>query len=106
MTTLEILKAARDLISDPEHWTKRANARDSYGEIIGCSQPEAVRWCAYGALNKVSRGDSATIRKAYDYLMGVNNFQGTTLEGINDVWGHMRIISAFDAAIARLESVT
>jgi len=27
--TIEVLRAARDLISDPERWTRQTNARDA-----------------------------------------------------------------------------
>jgi hypothetical protein len=102
VATLEILKAARELISGSNQWTQRANAREMHGEIIATTQPEAVRWCAYGALNKVSRGDSAVIRRAYNELMGDAEM---SLEGLNDIAGHVAVLARFDAAITRLEGL-
>lgn len=54
MTTLEILKAARELLSVPERWTKRAFGRDSNGESLGhlsrflLNVHKAVCFCSQG----------------------------------------------------------
>ena len=52
MTTIELLKAARALIAEPEHWTTVLPARNGHGygtEVLGS---DTVAWCAVGALAK------------------------------------------------------
>ncbi len=49
-----VLRAAADLIEPPGRWTQRFSARDVKGSPAGPTSPEAVCWCAYGALMKVS----------------------------------------------------
>jgi hypothetical protein len=46
----EILIAARTIIADPERWTQGHLARDSEGEIRRPDEPEACKFCAYGAV--------------------------------------------------------
>lgn len=54
MKTSDILKAAKQLISTPERWTKGFYARDKEGNTVRVSYPEAVCWCAEGALFAVT----------------------------------------------------
>lgn len=49
-TTLEILVAARALISDPESWTQYYFARDGYGREVLSRSNAAVCYCAQGAV--------------------------------------------------------
>jgi hypothetical protein len=56
MTTLEIIKAARELISDPKRWTQGASARDDTGSEHYGSDKVAVCWCATGAVSEVTKG--------------------------------------------------
>lgn len=49
-STVEILKAARERISDPERWTTGAYARAIDGTGARPATDEACKWCAYGAL--------------------------------------------------------
>ncbi len=41
-----------ELLSDRARWTTRFTARDSSGRQVNSTSPEAVRWCAYGAMEK------------------------------------------------------
>ena len=50
MTTLQILKAARELISEPERWTKDAEARSPIGRSVRHESPNACRWCVLAAI--------------------------------------------------------
>jgi hypothetical protein len=50
MTLKEYLTAARNRIADPDHWTRDAEARDASGQRVGATVPDAVKWCASGAL--------------------------------------------------------
>jgi hypothetical protein len=53
MSTKEILIAARAILADPAHWTKNTFARDRNNEPIDPTSPDAVCFCAVGAIKKV-----------------------------------------------------
>lgn len=48
MTTTPIL----DLLSDPNHWTKNAFARNSFDGQIELLSKSACKWCLAGAIGK------------------------------------------------------
>lgn len=50
MKATDFLKTARDLIADPERWTKGAYARHRDGELCAIEDKGACQWCAIGAL--------------------------------------------------------
>lgn len=55
----QILKAARDLLTDPQHWTKGTLARNVFNEPVSVQSPRARCWCLHGAILKVSAATSA-----------------------------------------------
>lgn len=66
-TPSEALLMAAELV---EHgWTREQYARDSHGRPLMPDSPKAVRFCMYGAVMRVSRGD--TYRKACRLLQSV-----------------------------------
>lgn len=104
----EILRAARQLIGQPEHWTKRAAARDAHGGVCLASSVDAVCFCAYGAvthaevraeittdadefLNKATRQVTG---KRFDFVAHYNDHYRT---------GHIDILALFDKAIELAE---
>ena len=44
-------KTLRELFADPARWIKQASARDVSGSITDSDGPEAVSWCAWGAID-------------------------------------------------------
>lgn len=68
----EILNAAADLIEPDGAWTQRAGARTSDNGFCDTTDPEAVAFCATGAIYRVSRTalgfDYPTYCKAVDAL--------------------------------------
>jgi len=48
------LQAAINLISNPSRWTKDAVAQDCDGETVDSVSRKAVRWSAWGAMEKKS----------------------------------------------------
>lgn len=56
MTVVDLLKAARELISVPERWTRKAMARDRYNAPVLATSSKAVCWCLDGALLMVGAG--------------------------------------------------
>lgn len=100
MTTVEILRAARELISDPARWTKGACARDRKGEPLYAGyDPQAVRWCAFGAVEKIGR----TNRERFAAVDVLNKASYSWLPAVNDNEGREAVISVYDRAIALAE---
>ena len=54
LTPLQALRAARRRITDPRHWCQGSSARDVTGANVSVHHPDASRWCAAGALWKVT----------------------------------------------------
>ena len=57
MTTLEQLKAVKELIGTPERWTKGAAARNSRGDSTVPLAADACCWCVVGAVSIVDGCD-------------------------------------------------
>lgn len=109
-TTRETLQAARDLITDPAHWTQHILARRADGSACLPDDPAATRWCAAGALAKIADADGIIegisqklILSRYD-----NRYQHawaalTAIVGdlghYNDHHTHTDIINLFDRTI-------
>lgn len=50
--SIAVTKAARELIKDPAHWTKRALARDAEGHCTPYTGDDAVAFCILGSINR------------------------------------------------------
>lgn len=98
MSKLEIIKAAKELISDPERWIQGANARNEQGLMVLAYAFDAVCWCADGALIKAC-GSVNTI----PFWRLISDKPAFDVIEFNDNHTHAEVIALFDAAIARLE---
>jgi len=103
MTSVEILKQARELISDPSHWTQEAFARNKNGKACACLEEEGVKWCARGAIYKI--GENIITVTALP-LMFLDRATGDeqTATYFNDTKTHKDVLELFDAAIALAEA--
>lgn len=104
MTTLEILKAARELLAGPGRWTRGKYARKTDGgpAIMDGGYgfaSDACQWCAAGAIQKVTgltiEPDAVLDALAVENLVCFND---DVAESVDDV------LRLFDQAIARLEA--
>lgn len=106
----ELLKRARRRITDPQRWTQGAEAREAGGCPTAVWHPEAVRWCAIGALAaecctaRLTAGgrwhvqlDSDRFHLARQRLEAAN--QGAEVPTLNDHQGHGAVLALYDAAI-------
>ena len=102
----EVLMEARYLISSPERWTQGANARNARGRRTHWGSPEAVCWCANGAIAKVA-ATAAEPRIGFDFLVerarvrldrAVDHPYGAFT--FNDSHTHEEVLGMFDRAIA------
>lgn len=88
-TTVEILKAARELIRDERHWIK--------GAFVLFVDDERF-YCASGAIN-------AVVNDSYYHGMKARNFLREVVGGTVCVWNdkdkrtHAEVLEAFDQAI-------
>lgn len=103
MTTIEILKKARELLSDPARWCQNVSARSLEGKAVGYAAPTAFSFCMFGAIwNSAPRLSlipdekvAAVFGLAADDLVEWNDAPERT---------HAEVLQRFDEAIARLEA--
>ena len=100
MTSAEILKAARKVVSKPAQWTKKELARDVDGLQVEPRSPRATCWCPRGAVYKVLDGDTARFVWIVS-LLGRQTWQGSILRANdNRRTKHADVLRWFDRAIA------
>lgn len=107
MTTLEILKVARELISDRSHWTQGEYARDAKELPVNPNDESATCFCAVGAIAAVQnkRVWLDGKRSAVDALgIGAKAIdQHITIVEVNDRMGHDATLKMFDIAIQKVQ---
>jgi len=98
---LQAMKRARALITDPEHWTQDAFARDKAGTRLTAHDPSAVSWCMAGAVIKCG---GARMYAPFEALRAMATEKGyERLPVFNDYSDHATVLAAFDEVIARAE---
>lgn len=100
----DILRAARDKIAEPNHWTKGEYARDKNGNSVDAQAPDAVCWCARGAFYAVRpHGDNmhalVHLREAIHERAGHGG-----IVRLNDGSDHADVLAVFDRAIQLAEA--
>jgi hypothetical protein len=105
-TPLEVLKGARELLSDEDRWTQGVYARDDQCDEVGALDQDATCWCLVGALVRASGRES----EDYDHEPAVKLIArslGGRGEGavahFNDAARHPEVIAALDRAIEQAE---
>jgi hypothetical protein len=93
----DVLVVARNLISDPAHWTQRRYFRADDG---------VPQRCAVGALrcaHRLVRARPAVYNQAYVLLLREARQQGAydDIERFNDAASHAAVLRVMDAAILR-----
>lgn len=117
-TTLEILKEAYELIKDPARWAQTFDAKNAEGRAVDALDPEAIAWCAVGAMDKAMGvcetlpdvdGWSALNKAARELFGDRLLVQGcaeplvTSPATVNDYLGHDAVLQMYGTAIMRLE---
>lgn len=104
MNQIEILKAARALILDPQAWTQNVSARNQHGVPVDVSSPQATCFCALGAIfsltNDFGHEDAVEALSHEVWKQGCGIF----VAEFNDTHTHTEVIALFDKAIASLEA--
>jgi hypothetical protein len=105
MTPADTLRAAKALIEKPENWHVGYYAKTPGGDDTWGDLPQACKWCALGALQKVSgdpyfpigRRDHVTLEAAARKL----GYDCASL--LNDTTDHATVMRMFDLAIEMAE---
>ena len=101
---LKTLTEARALITPRRRWTKHVYARTFFGKSRLAIDPDASRFCASGAIMRVSGGFTPEFYRAESAL----NAQGTSYSGVprfNDRHRHKEVLAIFDRAIDHFTKV-
>jgi hypothetical protein len=110
-SVVDVLRAARERISDPERWTKGESAKNAQGEWTTASASDACRWCAVGAVwceagatlmpgSPEIKALNAAVRDL-DGRRGVGEVSGWPVARFNDSkrTDHGEVLDLFDRAI-------
>lgn len=103
------LKAARDILEQPNAWTRDAFARKGNNDETEVDNPKACKFCTIGAIAKASGCDvwSAEHTEAAKYMSKAMSYEGVDayVPDVNDFpttkQGH--VLMAFDFAILMAE---
>jgi hypothetical protein len=105
MTTAEILRTARDLISDPEKWIKGADAlpsRDADPETdeVDPLDDRALCFCVGGAISRAAGGDSdEAYEAARAFAQAADNSSYPFTFNDRESTTHADVLAALDKAI-------
>lgn len=106
LTTLEVLRGARELLSEPERWTKDAGARDAKGAPCGWDAEDASCWCLDGALCRLAyRNNAAAYQEAGAALRKFVLDDYDSYVDFNDSRTHSEVLALLDRAIAAEEAL-
>lgn len=90
----QLLQQGRDLITNPEHWTQGAYARDKFGSSRTGKATDAVCFCSLGAIYRVVPPDENTNDAGYYLRLVMDNIMT-----FNDNHSHEEVLMAWDLAI-------
>jgi len=95
-----ILKKARELISDPDRWTKGEMARTMFGASVSANDSKATCWCVMGAIHHETKDDPFLAGSVYQMVRA--QLQGRSVSEFNDDPNttHEAVMTLLDKAIA------
>lgn len=105
----QILRKARELISDPERWTKGAFARNAQGASVSYRHDAATCFCSVGAVERAAFkdgvDDNQPISVALRALYRGKLYAIPSIAAFNDRddTTHGDVLAMFDRAIALAE---
>lgn len=105
MSTVDDLRAARDLISNPARWTHGVIARDADDRPVYYPlDPAACSWCAVGAVRcAVGVSDERLDHAIMALTAHLDENDTLSIASFNDTHGHAAVLDLFDRTIADLE---
>ena len=103
--TIEVLRAARGLISTREGWCQNTNARDDAGGAVKWESPSATSFCINGAILRAASlgvGTDWVGARAVDALAAVQVEINDPVVSFNDNASHAEVLALIDHTIERL----
>ena len=98
MNTKETLTKVRQLLSNPSHWTKGADARNSRGESVPYMAETACKFCLLGAIYRVAEMHNVAPKPVCDALSA--HLGEYSIADFNDTRSHGAILQLLDDAIS------
>lgn len=98
-TVADLLRAARERISNPDHWTKNTNARDANGTTCSVFSHAACSFCAMGTVFKETRNNRNLEGDCFTALSVVGNSLGIATFNDAKTTKHKDVLAMFDKAI-------
>jgi len=97
---MQTLVKVRELLSNPEHWTKHALAKDKNMGKVYPKDPNAVCWCLVGAIEHFSE-DEDEINQVIYFLSDKIPPQYSTIADFNDSEEikHSNVLHILDKAL-------
>lgn len=100
LTTVEVLERSLALIENPKHHTTGASAKNFINWKVSVDSPFAVKWCAIGALTKISWSTGNASYYARDYLDSTAyGIYKKSIIRVNDDLGHGAVLTVYARAI-------
>lgn len=112
-SVVDVLRAARERISDPERWCLGRHAEDASGRDVEDPRSEqACKWCAFGALLAEGMEPYGDDDCPGDFDPVIGYAAAQLLEKaakewpphVNDEGGHQAVLDMYDAAIDLAEA--
>lgn len=114
-SVVDVLRAAKERISDTGRWTTECYAADRSGATVIATSQSACSWCAIGSVLAELRIDLGMDARhhpvaraaiaALDRAAGIDrSVPGGPITALNDQAGHPAVIQAFDRAIKLAEA--
>jgi hypothetical protein len=100
----DLLRKAKSLISSPERWCQGAHSLRADGTHCPGDDPNAVAWCAGGAVWRIDR-DNPSVRDAAlrTLTIAARETFGEDHLAVNDRLGHTAVMRMLDVAIQLAE---
>lgn len=107
MGIIKGLREAKAKITPEESWTSGAYARTPDGVSVMETHPDAVKWCALGAINCVMQNDDRLQKfTAIRLLDKAARERGKkAIHLVNDELGHEPTLECFDAAVEEVKEL-
>ena len=103
-----IIACARELISDPKHWTTGPKAKNHRGRRVTPDDPKATKFCAYGAILKTVYElglqsideENKLLERCADSIPPCGGLEGfTRLIHTNEHAGHSEVLALLDQTL-------
>lgn len=94
---LEDLKAVRELLTPPGRWTQGSSARDEDGIEVADNSPYAVKFCLYGAAERIVYGSAARWANILRSLKELESYPAH----FNDTHSHSEVLALLDRVIEK-----